>query len=312
MKFTLPKDPRPRILGSSVTGHEPEVRLDEVLAAGMDLLPAIVVNLLDFAAIHEFLHHFEGLNDRQIDRAIRQLGFRWEVEPIIDLLVWDFEKTLDQIFEAEDAEDRWQPTLGEYHPSALCLPCLRSAYFKHAKPKKAPREKKPIFKIGDLIHDWAEQGLSLDGTIDVLEVEKAHTLSIRNIDWHCRIDALIRIKEENLIAVVDFKTTSPGAFHRRLKENVPQEHHLLQLMVYLRALDVGTGFIVYINKSSGETKTFKVYYDPLMYRVMADRAEALHHYLVSEKLPPRVESRDAWQCDGYCDHVEECKEAGKQ
>ncbi|MGC9116453.1 MAG: PD-(D/E)XK nuclease family protein, partial [Conexivisphaera sp.] len=139
------------------------------------------------------------------------------------------------------------------------------------------------------------------GDVRVEEVERDVELDLGGgISLSGRVD-IILAEVGGRRAIVEVKSAS------RLPE-APQEHHLMQLQIYLNALGVEHGVLLYWDKRRGRLAAFDVGRDESYLRKAAERALLLNEYLRRGIPPPReavMEGR-LWECD-LCEYRRLCK-----
>jgi len=189
---------------------------------------------------------------------------------------------------------------GVYYPSYLGY-CLRKQYYIYSMGEEPTSDKLAVFATGKGVHEAVAEALRASGTVVVEEVEKDVKVDLGNgISLSGRVD-LILAEVEGRNVVVEVKSAS------RLPDS-PQEHHLLQLQIYLNALNVDDGVLLYWDKRRGRLASFDVRRDGEYMRRAAERALLLHEYLGRGMPPPReavMEGR-LWECD-MCEYRRLCR-----
>lgn len=205
---------------------------------------------------------------------------------------------LRELWRKESAAHERRP--GVYYPSYLGY-CLRKQYYIYTMGEEPTSEKLAVFATGKGIHEAVAEALGASGNVEVEDVEREVRLELGNgIVLSGRVD-LIVAKVGGRRVVVEVKSTS------RLPE-APQEHHAMQLQIYLNALGVEDGVLLYWDKRRGTLASFDVKRDEGELRRAAERALLLHEYLTKGVPPPReaiIEGR-TWECD-VCDYRRICK-----
>lgn len=181
----------------------------------------------------------------------------------------------------------------------------------------------PVFALGDLYHDFIQkifvrEGIATqieectimyddDGKWYWLRQDKNKIIIKENVEIHGRLDIKFSIERSKFIA--DIKTISERAWN--FMNSKPKEPHYAQLQLYLyhfREEKIDKGFILYINKSSGEMKEFLIQYDPEYVSMTLDNYKRLNEYIQSKGLPPRhfrSGEEVPWQCK-YCNFTKTC------
>lgn len=123
--------------------------------------------------------------------------------------------------------------------------CMRALYldFQHAKKAELGIGKLLMFEHGNKIHDTVNSLLSESEMFPYVQAEQRCELEIDGEVFHGRYDCMTEVNGEKVI--LDYKTTRGAAF-QYLTE--PKESHVAQVQAYLMALDLKTGYVVYIDR----------------------------------------------------------------
>ena len=95
---------------------------------------------------------------------------------------------------------------------------------------------------------------------------------------------------------------------------LPKEHrkeHETQLQLYMKAIGINEGIILYIQKDNLETKSFDIKYNKKKADKIIERFMQLHKSLTTGKMPEaeaKLDEDKRWMC-GYCAWKRECDEA---
>ena len=178
--------------------------------------------------------------------------------------------------------------------------CPRQLYYKRLIPKEYPPETLKIFMLGDMIHDKLSEILGFK--YKEIESEGRITLymPIEDIRFGGRFDDLVRHEDQEIL----IEKKSCASLYYIEAANKPHHHHLVQLMLYIKALGLNKGYIIYIEKNTLKTKTFEVEYDAkLLFEAIA-RASLVQECLDTNTLPDK-KPLGSWQCK-FCPHKKEC------
>jgi len=85
------------------------------------------------------------------------------------------------------------------------------------------------------------------GILEDKEVE------LRNEDPPIRGFVDVVVNMEGARAVGEIKTIKHEQFIKRKDQGVPSESHLVQLLIYMKLLDINEGFVFYEDKNDGQT-----------------------------------------------------------
>jgi len=186
---------------------------------------------------------------------------------------------------------------GVYYPSALGS-CLRKQYYTYTQGERVSPEDLVIFATGKGIHETIARAFSEVATIE--KVEENVSLEITSVvKLNGRIDLLIADYDGKKY-LIEAKSTSKTP-------ETPFEEHVLQLQVYMQALNYNEGYILYWNKISGEIKVFKVTKNEEILQKIYERVKTLDYY-VSHNIPPEPEAilkRRFWECE-KCPFLDLC------
>lgn len=175
---------------------------------------------------------------------------------------------------------------------------------------------------------------------EFIRVDDVDALQIANMEYgteaHERIQKLfeiagILIEKEKLITLDDppikgfvdlivewngkptvgeIKTTKQEAFTLLKAADQPQDYHLMQLLIYMKVLEMDSGFILYENKNTGEFLIMPIYMNDEN-REIADKAfEWLSAAFANKELPKRPFTKGSKECR-YCPFKTDCWKDGE-
>jgi CRISPR-associated protein Cas4 len=159
-----------------------------------------------------------------------------------------------------------------------CSPCLRKVYFDRVKPP-TPSPNEFVKLVGDEAHRRILEVLKDEG----YQVEVPIKLQIKNVTIVGRVDA------------VKLDGSEPHVIEFKVVEEVPDkpyDTHLMQLNLYLLAMRVKRGYLVYISRKDGRVKVFKHRYERELAKEAAIRAIRLSEALQMKEAPEP--ERGAW------------------
>ena len=213
-------------------------------------------------------------------------------------IIGAIKKGLKRIWEKESEDHEWSP--GRYYPSQIGY-CLRRQFYSYLEGEEPTSEQLAIFATGRSIHEIVAESLRESGVIRVESVEKTVSVDINNeVTLSGRVDILLAEVDGRKI-IVEVKSTSKVP-------SSPYEHHLMQIQVYLRALSLNEGVILYWDKRRGRLKAFSVTRDDDIFKRVAERALVLHESIKRGRPPPKEAFMEGryWECDS-CYHRFKCK-----
>ena len=214
----------------------------------------------------------------------------------------DFNKLIDNHLARE-----YKPkSIGRYYPSEIGG-CMRKTWFSYKNPKQTDVKLTRIFEAGNMLHEFITEVIKSEKNKEVELIKSELPIKIETKDFIIsgRIDNLVLVKildkNEFKQLLVEVKST----------KFLPKEHkkeHEMQLQLYMRALDVDNGIILYIQKDNLETKSFPIKHNKNVSENIIERFQVLHNSLINNQLPEaeaKKSEEDKWMCD-YCNYKEEC------
>jgi CRISPR/Cas system-associated exonuclease Cas4 (RecB family) len=217
----------------------------------------------------------------------------------------DFEKLIDSHLQRE-----FRPKeIGRYYPSEIGN-CLRKIWFTYKQPKEIDKEKLKVFQVGLMLHDFIADVLRSDKTPEVrlVQSEFPFRLNFPEFTISGRVDDVLIVEEDKQKILVEVKSTKMLSM---VKE--PSPSHVTQLQMYMHALKIPNGMILYVEKPSLKTIQFPIKYDPDQIKQIVERFQRLHYSLKSDRIPDpeaKLSKGMEWMCK-YCEYREECKKAGE-
>ena len=210
----------------------------------------------------------------------------------------DFNKLIDNHLEREYKVK----SIGRYYPSEIAG-CMRKTWFSYKNPKKTDVKLMRIFEAGNMLHEFITEVIKSEKNPEVELIKSELPIQIKEKDFIIsgRIDNLVLVKIDNKLALVEVKST----------KFLPKEHkkeHEIQLQLYMKAMGIENGIILYIQKDNLETKSFNIKHDPKMADKIIERFHELHKSLTENVMPEAEAKHDKekeWMC-GYCAWKEEC------
>lgn len=178
--------------------------------------------------------------------------------------------------------------------------CLRKAYYSYFNPKEAPIELLKTFTVGDLIHEKVSEILSKKYEV---KSERDVILFFPGIGRIAgRYDDLVIKGEEKVL--IEKKSTS-----RIDLVEEPRFHDLIQIHLYMAALGVKKGQLVYFNKNNFKLKDFRIEFNQKIFDIALKRVKRLFECIKRRK-PPEPEARKrpgwSWQCK-FCPYRKQCE-----
>jgi len=212
----------------------------------------------------------------------------------------DFDKMIDNYLKKEH---RPKGT-GRYFPSEIGM-CLRKVWYSYKFPQETQPELLKVFEVGNIMHDFVVKVLrsGKNPDVELLKSEFPFQQPFDDFVISGRIDNLILLKIQNKNVLVEVKSTANIDF---IEEAAP--HNIVQLQLYMHALGIHDGILLYLDKRNLKSKVFKIDYNEEEAKRILERFRTLHKHLTGEKVPPpeaRSDRKTMWMCK-LCEHKERC------
>jgi hypothetical protein len=177
------------------------------------------------------------------------------------------------------------------------------------------------FGIGNKLHDLEREYLVGAGIPILAEEELIEVEILPGVVLQGHLDNIIELDDEAWI--IDFKTMSPIAFERFLRDGM-EDKHRDQLHIYMHAKKIPRAILYAINKGTSEAAAIAIEYDHSITEQVFDRMRAAAlstpDRLPDRPYPPRpmvkFYKRDVhknyaywdldWQCS-YCPFAHQCR-----
>ena len=214
----------------------------------------------------------------------------------------DFDEMINNYLKREERKKQ----IGRYYPSEIGG-CLRKIWFSYKFPKKLDPETIKIFEMGNILHEFVVDVLKSEKNphIELKEAEKPFKMEINGFTISGRIDNIIFLKSDNETVLVEVKSTSDVNNLVKAKKE-----HQMQLQLYMFAINIRKGLLLYLDKKKLRSKVFTVKYDELEALHALERFSTLHKHLTSGKVPiaeAKKHPRKSWLCN-YCEYKKLCGE----
>lgn len=221
----------------------------------------------------------------------------------ISLLSKDFMLDFNQLIDNHLAREYKPKSIGRYYPSEIAG-CMRKTWFSYKNSKKTDVKLTRIFEAGNMLHEFITEVIKSEKNPDVELIKSELPIQIKEKDFIIsgRIDNLVLVKIDNKLALVEVKST----------KFLPKEHkkeHEIQLQLYMKAMGIDEGIILYIQKDNLETRSFSIKQNKKMGEQILEKFEELHKSLTENVMPAAEAKQDKdkeWMC-GYCGWKSECE-----
>jgi CRISPR/Cas system-associated exonuclease Cas4 (RecB family) len=212
----------------------------------------------------------------------------------------DFNKMIDAYLKKEHRPKG----MGRYFPSEIGI-CMRKTWYSYKYPQEIKAELLRVFEVGNIMHTFVVEVLKSEKNPDVelLKSEFPFKFDVDDFVISGRIDNLILVKISGKSVLVEVKSSANIDF---VDDAMP--HNIMQLQLYMHALQVHDGILLYIDKRNLNSKVFTIHYNEKAAAMVIDRFKALHKHLTEETLPdPEARGKKdmLWLCR-LCEYRERC------
>jgi CRISPR-associated exonuclease Cas4 len=216
----------------------------------------------------------------------------------------DFNELIDNYL-AKELRPR---SIGRYWPSEAGG-CLRKNWYTFKIPKEVDKPLSRIFEAGNRLHEFVADVIESEKNKQVQLLEKELPIMIQREGYMVagRIDDLILVLLEGKKYLVEVKST-------KYLPNEPRSEHLMQLQLYMHAMSVNNGILLYVRKDDLQTRQFEELYNEEKTSRILERFDKLHKHLVSEEIPEpeaKMVEEKGWMC-AFCPYAKECEEEEKK
>lgn len=192
--------------------------------------------------------------------------------------------------------------IGRYYPSEIGN-CLRKVWYSYKSPRQTDTALLRIFEAGNMLHEFVAEVIKSEKNpeIELLQTEMPIKLKLDNFIISGRIDNLILVRIENRKVLVEVKSC-------KFLPKESRKEHESQLQLYMEAVGVHDGIVLYVQKDNLQTIWFEVKYSEEEIKKILERFDELHASLVDNKMP-KAEAKNEpdmmWLCE-KCPWKEEC------
>ena len=217
-----------------------------------------------------------------------------------------FDKIMDKYIKSET----WKRKIGRYYPSEVGS-CMRKIFYNILIPKDKDPKLQKVFAVGTIIHNFIAEVIKSDKTADEVHYIADELPFLLERDGYVisgRIDDLFILRHGTKIMLTEVKSTKNIEWIKT--KNKPSENHKDQLTLYMYAMGISNGTILYVEKNTLDTAIFEVEYDAERVKKILKKFDDIHYHLSNHILPPKEaqENKDMqWQCR-FCEFRKECRE----
>lgn len=192
--------------------------------------------------------------------------------------------------------------IGRYYPSEIGS-CLRKVWYSYKDPQPVDTPLIRIFQAGNMLHTFIEEVIKSKKNPEITLLQSEMPIKFEHDDFLIsgRIDNLVLVKIENKKVLVEVKSC------KYLPKEFKKEHEM-QLQLYLGAVGVKNGLLLYVQKDNLQTVSFEIKHNSEKTQKILERFSLLHFSLIQNRIPTaeaRHNPEQAWMCD-YCGWKEKC------
>lgn len=161
-------------------------------------------------------------------------------------------------------------------------------------------------ELGNIIYDFIVQVIKSDKTpeVELLQSEMPFKFPFNDFLISGRIDDLMLLKAGRKKILIEVKSSKSVQ-----KIKGPMAHYKTQLQFYMYATHVYNGMLLYVDKTTLETKVFMVKFSPKKAKQILNKFRALHKHLTNKSLliaEAKKKKKTKWMCS-YCEYKKKCK-----
>lgn len=188
---------------------------------------------------------------------------------------------------------------------------MRKVWYSYKHPIEVDPERLKLFEIGNILHDFILQVFKSEKNADSIEFlnsELPFKMDQKNFVISGRLDDVIVAKEDGKKTIIEVKSVKDV----RSMES-PNRHHVMQLQLYMHAIGIHDGVILYVDKMNLKTKSFEIHYDEKHSLDILKRFGSLDELLKKDVLPideARQSKETVWMCN-MCEYRDKCDRNAK-
>lgn len=221
------------------------------------------------------------------------------VEPkTSDQLENELVKSIDDFLEKRNS-----PTIkkvGGFHPS-YTNQCSRYWYYLFEGTELTTSFRPQTYRIfdnGHAVHERLYSYLREMGILVAEEIPVTH----EDPPIEGTADGIIDLDGHKLI---ELKSISNEGFHYRKLYKKPKDEHFRQAQIYMRCLDLPSGFVIYENKNNQEILPIYIERDDKFIDKLFKKYQGIHESYINRQIPVQPYKRTSAHCSD-CDLADKC------
>ena len=213
-------------------------------------------------------------------------------------LVEELNKSIDDYLAARNTPE--QKKVGGFHPS-YTNQCARYWYYLFEGTEMTPSFKSQTYRLfdnGQAVHERLYTYLRGMGILVAEEIPVSH----ESPPIEGTADGIIDLNGHKLI---ELKSISNEGFHYRKLHNKPKDDHIRQAQIYMRCLDLPSGFVIYENKNNQEILPIYIERDDTFIDKLFKKYTGIYEAFLAKEIPTQPYKRSSAKC-ADCNLAEKC------
>lgn len=196
--------------------------------------------------------------------------------------------------------------VGGFHPS-YTNQCARYWYYLFEGTEVTTSFSPQTYRIFDNGHKVHDRLYSYFREMGIL-VEEEIPVTYDSPPIEGTADGIIDFNGNKLI---ELKSISNEGFHYRKLYNKPKDEHYRQAQIYMRCLDLPSGFVIYENKNNQEILPIYIEKDDAFIDKLFKKYANIYDAFLKKEIPERPYKRTSAHCSS-CDLASLCWDKGDQ
>jgi CRISPR/Cas system-associated exonuclease Cas4 (RecB family) len=201
----------------------------------------------------------------------------------------DLNKSIDLHLSERNVPE--QKKVGGFHPS-YTNQCARYWYYLFEGTEMTPSFRPQTYRIFDNGHAVHERLYSYLRSMGILVAEE---IPVKHDDPPIEgtADGIIDFNGHKLI---ELKSISNEGFHYRKLHKKPKDDHIRQAQIYMRCLDLPSGFVIYENKNNQEILPIYIERDDVFIDKLFKKYRGIYDAYLSKEIPIQPYKRSSAKC----------------
>lgn len=215
-----------------------------------------------------------------------------------DELVEELIKSIDDHLALRNAPQ--QKKVGGFHPS-YTNQCARYWYYLFEGVEMTTSFSPQTYRIFDNGHAVHERIYSYLRDLGILVAEEI-PVTYDSPPIEGTADGIIDLNGHKLI---ELKSISNEGFHYRQLHKKPKDDHIRQAQIYMKCLDLPSGFVIYENKNNQEILPIYIERDDAFIDKLFKKYNGIYDAYLKREIPIQPYKRSSAKC-AECDLADKC------